>query len=246
MNNDIPQGQSKEEKRSRHIPREVKKEMDVRDSFECSWCGVKITERHHITEFHSGGENTVDNLILLCPTCHTEVHAKNGNIKKDELKLRKSNHTKGDRIAGNLPFTPETNRVRVGDLNIINHNPLLAFSEEPVFSLVKHGNAFVISCRFYDINGNLIFWMSENRYWATSFFEVSVAKNSLTISNPNDQNNFSRIEQIDDYFKVHFKSFYRGHQIEFNDQGVSISGKFFQQIGGEGTFDAKGKGFINL
>lgn len=233
-------------KRIRYITSQVKNEMDQRDSFECAWCGVKLTERHHIIEFHAGGENTTENLILLCPTCHSEVHKKDGNIKENELILRKSIHSKGDRITGNLPFDAPTSKIMAGQLAIVNHNHLIAFNTEPVFTVEKHGDAFVISCRFYNNKGDLIFWMSKNRYWSISDFDVSVNKKSLTIFNPETENNYIKIEQIEDYFKVNFKNYYEGAVVEFGDNGIEVSGKGFMKFQGEGIFDANGKGFINL
>ena len=41
-------------------------------------------EFHHIVPVSEGGENTLDNIVLLCPNCHKSAHA--GIIPKDELK----------------------------------------------------------------------------------------------------------------------------------------------------------------
>ena len=46
----------------------------------CPVCGEKITgeagwERHHIVPRVHGGPDTVDNLVLLHPTCHKQVHS---------------------------------------------------------------------------------------------------------------------------------------------------------------------------
>lgn len=45
-------------------------------------------ELHHIDPIAEGGENTLDNIVLLCPNCHKMAHA--GKISKDELRK----HTK--------------------------------------------------------------------------------------------------------------------------------------------------------
>jgi len=33
-----------------------------------------VLQVHHVVEKHKGGKDTVDNLELLCPTCHMEEH----------------------------------------------------------------------------------------------------------------------------------------------------------------------------
>ena len=57
---------------------------------ECALCGWKLDSQivsgchiHHITPVCEGGENSFDNLICLCPNCHTTVH------HFDSLELRK-------------------------------------------------------------------------------------------------------------------------------------------------------------
>ena len=63
---------------------------------DCEYCGRKNcwTNTHHIKSKGSGGNDTEDNLIELCGTCHRLVH--DGIIKKKELleiiKGRKQNN----------------------------------------------------------------------------------------------------------------------------------------------------------
>ena len=39
---------------------------------------------HHIKQVAEGGTNDIDNIIVLCPNCHTKAHR--GLIKESELK----------------------------------------------------------------------------------------------------------------------------------------------------------------
>lgn len=43
----------------------------------CTLCGAPWLEIHHIDPLGNGGETTYDNLIVLCPNCHTRVHSEN-------------------------------------------------------------------------------------------------------------------------------------------------------------------------
>lgn len=51
----------------------------------CEYCKKKncYTNIHHIKSKGSGGNDTKDNLIELCGSCHRKVH--DGIIKKQEL-----------------------------------------------------------------------------------------------------------------------------------------------------------------
>lgn len=43
----------------------------------CQLCGYDrfdIFNIHHIVEKHNGGTDELDNLLLVCPNCHTEIH----------------------------------------------------------------------------------------------------------------------------------------------------------------------------
>ena len=53
----------------------------------CQYCGLSRTDIayhvHHIKTKKSGGDDILENLICLCPECHTKAHA--GMIKKQDL-----------------------------------------------------------------------------------------------------------------------------------------------------------------
>ena len=59
----------------RNIPKSVKDEVLNRSRCLCSICGARnYVELHHINLIHEGGTNDVDNLMVVCPTCHTMIH----------------------------------------------------------------------------------------------------------------------------------------------------------------------------
>lgn len=56
----------------------------------CEYCGnpnKNILQLHHIKSICNGGDNSIDNVIILCPNCHKMVHA--GQITTKELKTLK-------------------------------------------------------------------------------------------------------------------------------------------------------------
>lgn len=62
-------------KRRKSIPKYVQKEVRKRDRNSCTRCNA--TENlhfHHKIRYAEGGQDTVDNLILLCVKCHAEEH----------------------------------------------------------------------------------------------------------------------------------------------------------------------------
>lgn len=50
----------------------------------CQCCGcsnTNILESHHILEKSNGGTDSPDNLLLLCPNCHTTIHLGDSNLE---------------------------------------------------------------------------------------------------------------------------------------------------------------------
>lgn len=64
------------EKQRRKVSEKTKDKLLVGTHFHCSLClkQVDVLEIHHIVPISKGGANTEDNLIVLCPTCHSKVH----------------------------------------------------------------------------------------------------------------------------------------------------------------------------
>lgn len=58
----------------------IRQRVIQRDENECQKCGLKLKRDrktiHHIIPVEKGGTNQLDNLILLCESCHLKVHGK--------------------------------------------------------------------------------------------------------------------------------------------------------------------------
>lgn len=203
-----------------YIPSDVDRKVKVRHFFECAWCGERLTERHHIIEFSQGGEHTEENLILLCPNCHTRVHK--GEITDQELLQRKSTHAKGDRISGGIQFELTESYVKLGNAEFRQVPILIMYNDQPIISLRKTNNEFFLSASFYNKEGELVFWMSSNRYWANSDFIVQSRKKEIKIFNNEDADNFLRIWEASGCINVEGKNFINGALIDFDPSYIRL------------------------
>jgi hypothetical protein len=78
------------EPHDRKIPVEVQREVYERDRNRCQLCNwtatdwtqedPRIMELHHNLKHEFGGENSTENLVLLCNRCHDEVHAGRASV----------------------------------------------------------------------------------------------------------------------------------------------------------------------
>ncbi|MCG5079097.1 HNH endonuclease [Paraburkholderia tagetis] len=68
---------SNSEKR-KSITEPIKREVLTEAGYICAnpGCRTILFELHHITYVAEGGKDTADNLIALCPNCHSRVHSK--------------------------------------------------------------------------------------------------------------------------------------------------------------------------
>lgn len=69
----------------RYVPTELERLLFELAGHRCTICGAPWMEIHHIDEISEGGETAFDNLIVLCPNCHTRVH-REGVPTKTELR----------------------------------------------------------------------------------------------------------------------------------------------------------------
>ena len=73
------------------IPADIRRRVLVEAGHRCAipQCRHIDVEIHHIVFVEEGGADSYDNLIALCPNCHTLVHR--GKIDKKALRIYKAN-----------------------------------------------------------------------------------------------------------------------------------------------------------
>lgn len=73
------------------IPADIRRRVLVEAGHRCAipQCRHIDVEIHHIVFVEEGGADSYDNLIALCPNCHTLVHR--GKIDKKSLRIYKAN-----------------------------------------------------------------------------------------------------------------------------------------------------------
>ncbi len=73
------------------ISMEIQRKVKVEAGHRCAipTCKQIPVELHHIVPQSQGGEDTFENLIVLCPNCHARVHK--GEIDRKSVKIYKSN-----------------------------------------------------------------------------------------------------------------------------------------------------------
>lgn len=73
----------------RYVPTPLENLLFELAGHRCTICHAPWLEIHHIEELADGGQTEYENLVVLCPNCHTRVHAE-AVPSKDELRHYKS------------------------------------------------------------------------------------------------------------------------------------------------------------
>lgn len=73
------------------ISTKIKDELLVKAMHRCCLCPQHedITEIHHIIPIREKGPNTEENLMVVCPTCHSKIHRIRKMYTPDQLKMYK-------------------------------------------------------------------------------------------------------------------------------------------------------------
>lgn len=210
---------NKAKKKSRYINTTEKKKVDKSSNLKCAWCGTTLMERHHITPYSEGGQNDSENLILLCPNCHTLVHQ--GKVSTQELYNRRKKLTgEVDRSSGSLSLTKEYIFKLGGNTftstpNIIKHNG------EVLLSIKNENSNLLISLRLYDKKRNLICWMEDNKWWVENeeIFNFTYSKKSFEVKTK-DQEIEIRIEIEEDVINVQGCLYLNGYLLMFDKENI--------------------------
>lgn len=150
--------------KSRYIKKATDNKIREASGFRCAWCGKYLTERHHIKQLKLGGDHSPDNLILLCPDCHSE--ADKGIISYDELMKRRIELSgKVDRSSGCLSINKEYLILNTGGCRFTNCKNILTFNDVPLITMENDKGYLLLSMRLFNEVGNLICWMNRNRWW---------------------------------------------------------------------------------
>lgn len=207
-------------KNSRYIKVEERKKVDSSSGLKCAWCGVNLMERHHIKHYAKGGSNNAENLILLCPNCHTLVHK--GIIIENEL-LERKKELSGfiNRSAGYLPIEKKKG-VKIGSNTFVDTPKIIQHNDENLIIIDSCDNEMIVSLRLYSEDQKLLCWMHENKWWVENddVFDFILSKRKFHVIS-NEQEIYLEIEIEDEYVAIRGRIFIDGYRLEFNENSIN-------------------------
>ncbi|TFB12394.1 HNH endonuclease [Candidatus Marinimicrobia bacterium MT.SAG.3] len=73
------------------IPKATRDMLLVEAQHRCTVCNEKCFEIHHIIGKADGGDDSPENLIVMCPNCHQHRYHRSGEFTRDQLRQYKKN-----------------------------------------------------------------------------------------------------------------------------------------------------------
>lgn len=110
----------------RYVPSKIEDMLCELSGHKCTICGAPWIELHHILPLEKGGKTEYENLIVLCPNCHTRVHKENipNQTQLRHYKLKQE-------IAYELPVI---NKLSQNELNFLVEILYKSEEEQAIFS----------------------------------------------------------------------------------------------------------------
>lgn len=149
------------------IPDSTKRIVRQEAFFGCVKCGNPIVEYAHIISYNISKDNSLGNLVTLCPTDHTKYDL--GAYTEEEIREFKSNpFNKGRDIKDSFTITGSDPIIEAGTNLCINTPVLLMVDNKNIVTLIKEKDMLTLNALFYNRNNELVAFIKNNEWVSLS------------------------------------------------------------------------------
>ena len=176
----------------RAIPEAIKRTVRKRCAFGCIICGLPIWDYHHIEQFAHVKEHEVENLVLLCPNHHGDLHGK--RLSSSAIRKHAScpyNHRSHHTTSREWILVGQSCTIIIGgntyECNFDNNRDrfcLLNVRGNEIFTVTYEDDHLLITAAFYDEKGmNVLAIERGEMVVSTSVWDFNVEGPEITIRN---------------------------------------------------------------
>jgi hypothetical protein len=222
---------------SRHIKAEIIDQIKKNSFYGCVICGNGFCELEHIyPEFKDSLEHDPDKMCLLCRDCHGQVSGKSASKNKVE-KARRNPFLKNNPVRRKLiQFDNSIGiNVELGSNSCINCKYIFVVNNLSYLAIKKTSNQFqpfIVECKIYDSNNNLIFEIQKNMLIVhdKDLNKCNLSQNTIEIEIKDKFNisidlkiNKLQTEQDNDVFKItKFRYIYKNNELKFTSSKTLV------------------------
>jgi len=149
------------------LPEPTKRILRKEAFFGCVVCGNPIIEYAHVIPYGVSQDDSVNNLVVLCPNHHTRYDV--GDISERKIRMYKSNPFNKERnVADRFDVEGDVPIIEAGT-NIFKNTPvLLVIDNKNIITLSKEEEGLLLNAVLYDKNNNLLAFIKDNEWCALS------------------------------------------------------------------------------
>lgn len=170
-----------------HVPSSVARKVRQHCGFGCVLCGDMLTEYAHIEPQAEGGQDTLENLVLLCRSHHKKFDS--GQISKKKVVASKNKAGSDEtRVKANFLFEAETsefidfgsNKLEIADGFLFS---LICINERNIIGVEFCDGIPFFSAQLSNVDGLSSFSIKENRIELIddSYWDASITQNRFTV-----------------------------------------------------------------
>ena len=146
---------------TRYIPSEQRRALRKEVCFCCPVCGSPLLEYHHIIPWAKIKEHVIENMIALCPGCHSL--ADNATYSKSLLYQLKKAGKNSPGWKNSIRFYSEKFYLQVGNITFEKPHNILEIDNNPLLSIeYSEDNNIILNTVFYDSNNQEILSVRDN------------------------------------------------------------------------------------
>lgn len=125
-------------KQNRHIPSSIQKSLLQRSGGICECCGAAgIPDQHHLLEYSLGGPHILENLLLLCPSCHRQIPLYLTHSQQQELQQWHQNNLKNRISCTTTKLKSIESSIDIGTVLFKSVRTVLKVKDQNIITLHK-------------------------------------------------------------------------------------------------------------
>jgi hypothetical protein len=207
--------------KTRYYPKDVKNSLAIRSKECCECCGAAITiDKHHILDFASGGENTLENLICLCPSCHRQIPK---YLTQEQQKfLIELNHA--EKSSSQHKMKTSINVFVIGSNKYIECDSILVMDGINIISPSHHGDSFYLNIVMLDNFDHKLLIFNNRVIFSSSDITVESKSKYFSLTEDNKKEKIVEIREVKGTVIVNLNFSYRGKPFHFGDDKTTLEG----------------------
>lgn len=222
----------------RFAPASIRRKLRQEAGFGCAFCGNPLIENAHIIPYNKTKDFKIENMVALCPNCHTEADL--SKIPQWVLREKKSNPFNRDKSVVTKKFiaTGKQMVVNIGSNRFFDTEHILVTNGLDLISIRRLEKQYLsIGVNLFDKIHRRIAFIHENEWFVDKryFWDIEYKPQHLILRNAPKEITFE-IQISDNEVFIRGDLFYKGFPIEIKNDYLSFAGFRFQNMR---TFNAQ-------